>query len=140
MELIVICSYQFYYSRAKVNIFPNTTKIFGKIFNRSETVVTPMYLPCKSHFYHKIIHRLSIGNPSILHRFDGQTMEMRWSNDGVSMEEQPIKNEGRNDLWHRGKQPFANMFVYFFLFSKYFWHNSWLFTIFFCIFAVNLHY
>jgi hypothetical protein len=67
-------------------------------------------------------------------------MEMRWSNDGVSMEEQPIKSEGRNDLGHRGKQPFANMFVYFFLFSKYFWHNSWLFTIFFYIFAVNLHY
>ena len=79
MELTVICSYQFYYSRAKVNKFPNTTKIFGKIFNRSKTVMTPMYLPCKSHFYHKIIHRLSIGNPSILHRFDGQTMEMRWS-------------------------------------------------------------
>ena len=98
MELIVICSYQLYYSRAKVNKFPYTTKIFGKIFNRSETVVTPMYLPYKSHFYHKIIHRLSIGNPSILHRFDGQTMEMRWSNDGVSMEKQPIKNEGRNDL------------------------------------------
>ena len=86
MELIVICSYQFYYSRAKVNKFPYTTKIFGKIFNRSETVVTPMYLPCKSHFYHKIIHRLSIGNPSILHRFDGLTMEMRWRSDGDTTE------------------------------------------------------
>ena len=86
MELTVICSYQFYYSRAKVNKFPNTTKIFGKIFNRSKTVMTPMYLPCKSHFYHKIIHRLSIGNPSILHRFDGLTMEMRWRSDGDTTE------------------------------------------------------
>ena len=98
MELIVICSYQFYYSRAKVNIFPNTTKIFGKIFNRCKTVMTPMFFPCKSHFYHKILHRLSIDNQSILHRFDGLTMEMRWSNDGVSIEEQPIKSEDRNDL------------------------------------------
>ena len=57
MELTIICSYQFYYSRAKVNKFPNTTKIFGKIFNRSKAVMTPMYRPCKSHFYHKIIHR-----------------------------------------------------------------------------------
>ena len=36
------------------------------------------------------------------------------------MEEQPIKNEGRNDLWHRGKQPFANMFVYFSCFQSIF--------------------
>ena len=41
-----------------------------------------------------IIHRLSIDNPSILHRFDGLTMEMRWSNDGVSMEEECTKSEG----------------------------------------------
>ena len=29
-----------------------------------------------------IIHRLSIDNPSIPHRFDGQAMEMRWRSDG----------------------------------------------------------
>ena len=75
MELTVIYSYQEYYSRAKVNIFSNTSKIFGIFFYRSETVVTPMFLPCKSHFYHKILHRLSIDTPSF-----------RWTNDGDAME------------------------------------------------------
>ena len=31
-----------------------------------------------------ILHRYSISTPYQVHRFDGVTMEMRWSNDGVS--------------------------------------------------------
>ena len=32
----------------------------------------------------KILHRYSIVSPSILHRFDGQSMEQRWTSDGAT--------------------------------------------------------
>ena len=32
----------------------------------------------------KILHRYSIVSPSILHRFDGLTMEQRWTSDGAT--------------------------------------------------------
>ena len=35
----------------------------------------------------KILHRLSISSPSILHRNDGPSMEYRWSIYGISREE-----------------------------------------------------
>jgi len=33
-----------------------------------------------------ILHRYSISTPYQVHRFDGVTMEMRWSNDGETSE------------------------------------------------------
>ena len=32
----------------------------------------------------KILHRYSIVSPSILHRFDGQSMEQQWTSDGAT--------------------------------------------------------
>ena len=49
----------------------------------------------------KIIHRLSIDNPSIVHRFDGVTMEQRWSSDGDASEvERRISGIYFGLLWH----------------------------------------
>ena len=37
----------------------------------------------------KILHRYSIVSPSILHRFDGQSMEQRWTSDGATSDLKP---------------------------------------------------
>ena len=35
-----------------------------------------------------LLHRFSIACPSLLHRFDGQSMDYRWITDGLSSEDE----------------------------------------------------
>ena len=47
----------------------------------------------------RILHRYSIASPSHVHRFDGVTMEYRWSNDGDTWEEKSSSNSELDLNW-----------------------------------------
>ena len=79
----MICEGQVFASKGK-----NLTFLISIIHHLTPITQHPHHLsPIRKPFLlPKIIHRLSIGNPSILHRFDGLTMEMRWRSDGDTTE------------------------------------------------------
>ena len=45
----------------------------------------------------RLLHHWSIAAPSLVHRFDGGSMDKRWTNDGVSTEEERRIDGGRQN-------------------------------------------
>ena len=56
--------------------------------NKRRIFIVPLILRSSFALPPLLLHRLSIDCPSILHRNDGLTMEMRWRCDGVSSNEE----------------------------------------------------
>ena len=64
---------------------------------------TPLILRYNSVDTPSLLHRYSIVTPSHVHRFDGDAMDMRWTCDGDTSEEEREKKKGKrivNDNQH----------------------------------------
>ena len=63
---------------------PSNFRYSAQIFVGHSTKNPPSFPASVFALPPKILHRYSIVSPSILHRFDGQSMEQRWTSDGAT--------------------------------------------------------
>ena len=68
---------------------PSNFRYSAQIFVGHSTKNPPSFPASVFALLPKILHRYSIVSPSILHRFDGQSMEQRWTSDGATSDLKP---------------------------------------------------
>ena len=68
---------------------PSNFRYSAQIFVGHSTKNPPSFPASVFALLPKILHRYSIVSPSILHRFDGQSMEKLWTSDGATSDLQP---------------------------------------------------
>ena len=68
---------------------PSNFRYSAQIFVGHSTKNPPSFPASVFALPPKILHRYSIVSPSILHRFDGQSMEQRWTSDGATSDFPP---------------------------------------------------
>ena len=68
---------------------PSNFRYSAQIFVGHSTKNPPSFPASVFALPPKILHRYSIVSPSILHRFDGQSMEQRWTSDGATSDLKP---------------------------------------------------